>query len=174
MGESAPLPGETKLWRRFLKSSEGAAAVEFALILNILFLMILGMLEFGLAFSMRQVIINASREGARYGIVYTAVPTADGTVVRVPPINFPSANKASISDWVLLGPPSGGLGLRSLLPANSNPAVMVAGAGAATGTTGGDLRVTVTCEYPFFVMNRLLPLLGDKLTLAGTTVMRVE
>ena len=145
--------------------------MEFALILNILFLMILGMMEFGLAFSMRQVIINASREGARYGIVFTV----DALGNRVAPANFPSAQppKASISNWVL-DPASGGPGLTSILPANSYPQVTVDGTGATSGQTGGNLRVTVTCEYPFFVMNRLLPLLGDKLTLAGTTVMRVE
>jgi Flp pilus assembly protein TadG len=165
------LPGETKLWRRFLKSSEGAAAVEFALVLNILFLMILGMLEFGLAFSMRQVIINASREGARYGIVLTV----DGQGNRVAPVNFPSASppKPSIREFIL-STSSDGLGLTSILPANSYPGVTVDGTGATSGQTGGNLRVTVTCEYPFFVMNRLLPLLGDKMTLAGTTVMRVE
>ena len=97
MGESAPLPGETKLWRRFLKSSEGSAAVEFALILNILFLMILGMLEFGLAFSYRQVIINASREGARYGAVYR-VDNLENPVL-------PTQRTPSISDWVLLDLP---------------------------------------------------------------------
>ena len=165
MGESAPLPGETKLWRRFLRSSEGSAAVEFAIVLNLLLLMIMGMLEFGLAFSMKQVIINASREGARYGVVYQ-VDNLGNPVL-------PTQRIPSISDWVL-DPASGGLGLRSMLPADSNPAITVAGAGAATGTTGSDLRVTVTCEYPFWIMNKLLPALGSKMTLAGTTVMRVE
>jgi Flp pilus assembly protein TadG len=171
MAESAPLPGETRSGRRFLRNAEGSAAVEFAIILNLLLLMIIGMLEFGLAFSMRQVIINASREGARYGIVFTV----DGTGNRVAPINFPSAQppKATIQDWVL-EPASGGLGLKSILPADSNPAVTVGGTGATTGTTGNTLRVTVTCEYPFWVMNKFLPVLGDKMTLAGTTVMRVE
>ena len=165
MGESAPLPGETRLGRRFLRSSEGSAAVEFAIVLNLLLLMIMGMLEFGLAFSMKQVIINASREGARYGIAYRVDALGD----RIVPLNL----GPSISNWVL-EPASGGLGLTSILPADSNPAVTVSGAGAATGTTGSDLRVTVTCNYPFWVMNKFIPGLGDTMTLAGTTVMRVE
>lgn len=156
---------ETKPGRPFLRSSEGSAAVEFALILNLLLLMIIGMLEFGLAFSMRQVIINASREGARYGIAFRV----DASGNRIAPSLF----NPSISNWIL-EPGSGGLGLRSILPADSNPQVVVDGAGAATGATGSDLRVTVTCEYPFWVMNKFLPVLGDKMTLAGTTVMRVE
>ena len=146
--------------------------MEFAIVLNLLLLMILGMLEFGLAFSMRQVVINASREGARYGIVFTVNNLGN----RVAPINFPSAQppKASISNWVLLPPPSGGLGLRSILPGDANPQVIVAGAGATSGNTGDPLRVTVTCNYPFWVLNKFIPGLGNTMTLAGTTVMRVE
>jgi Flp pilus assembly protein TadG len=171
MGTPAPLSDEVKFWRRLLRNSEGTAAVEFALVLNLFFLLIMGMLEFGLAFSMRQVIINASREGARYGVVFTV----DGQGNRVAPINFASAQppKPLITDWVL-DPDSGGLGLRNLLPANSNPQVQVNGNGATTGQTGSDLRVTVSCEYPFFIMNKLVPLLEDKLQLTATTVMRVE
>ena len=165
MGESAPLPGETKLWRRFLRSTEGSAAVEFAIILNLLFLMIMGMMEFGMAFSMRQVIINASREGARYGIAYKV----DTQGIRVPPTQL----TPSIRNFIL-STSGDGLGLTNILPANANPAVTVDGTGAATGQTGSTLRVTVTCQYPFWVMDKLLPVLGSNLTLAGTTVMRVE
>jgi len=165
MGESAPLPGETKLWRPFRRSSEGSAAVEFAIILNLLLLLVLGMLEFGLAFSIKQVIINASREGARYGIAYKL----DANGNRIPP----SSLNPSISDWIL-STSGGGLGLTSILPADSNPVVTVTGVGAATGTTGSDLRVTVSCEYPFWIVNKFLPVLGDRMQLAGTTVMRVE
>jgi len=165
MRESASLPGATKPWRRFLKNSEGAAAVEFALILNLLFLMILGMLEFGLAFSYRQVIINASREGARYGVAFRVDPQGN----RIPPLFI----TPSISQFVLSAD-GGGLGLANTLPADSNPAVAVDGAGAASGLTGDNLRVTVTCNYPFLVMNTLLPVLGSNMTLTATTVMRVE
>jgi Flp pilus assembly protein TadG len=165
MGKPAPSPGQANFWRRLLRSSEGTAAVEFVLVFNLLFIMIMGMLEFGLAFSMRQVIINASREGARYGITFTV--NAQGNRVA-PTLLIPS-----ISNWVL-DPASGGLGLRNILPQNSNPQVQVSGNGATNGQTGSDLRVTVSCEYPFFIMNKLLPLLGEKMQLTATTVMRVE
>jgi Flp pilus assembly protein TadG len=158
MGESAPSPGQTKLWRRFLKGSEGAAAVEFALVLNLLFLLILGMLEFGLAFSYRQVIINASREGARYGVVFRV----DAQGNRIPPTQL----TPPIGQFVL-STAGGGLGLTNILPANTNPTVTVV-------PQGNNLQVTVTCNYPFWVMNQLLPVLGSNLTLTGTTVMRIE
>ena len=53
-----------------VRGREGAAAVEFALVLNLLLLLLMGMIDFGHAWFLRQVITNASREGARAGVVY--------------------------------------------------------------------------------------------------------
>jgi Flp pilus assembly protein TadG len=47
---------------------QGSAAVEFALLLPVLVLLIFGIIEFGVLLYDQQVITNASREGARYGI----------------------------------------------------------------------------------------------------------
>ena len=55
---------------------EGAAAVEFALIVGVLALLIFGMLQFGLAFFQLQNLRAATREGARIGAV-------DGTVADI-------------------------------------------------------------------------------------------
>jgi Flp pilus assembly protein TadG len=54
---------------RKLKSQRGAAAVEFALIAPLLFMLIFGITEFGLAWSQKEVFIQAAREGARYAAV---------------------------------------------------------------------------------------------------------
>ncbi len=48
---------------------EGAAAVEFALIVGVLAMLIFGMLQFGLAFFQLQNLRAATREGARVGAV---------------------------------------------------------------------------------------------------------
>jgi Flp pilus assembly protein TadG len=48
---------------------QGAAAVEFALVSAILFLLIFGIIEFGLYFSRREVYESAAREGARVAAV---------------------------------------------------------------------------------------------------------
>lgn len=48
---------------------QGASAVEFAIILPLLLLMLFGIVEFGLYLFNRQVITNACREGARSGII---------------------------------------------------------------------------------------------------------
>jgi Flp pilus assembly pilin Flp len=47
----------------------GAAAVEFALLLPLLVLLLFGMIEFGLAFNTRIQATNAAREGARMAVV---------------------------------------------------------------------------------------------------------
>lgn len=52
----------------------GASLVEFALIVPLLFLLILGMVTAGLTLSRENSIENAVREGTRFGAVY---PTAD-------------------------------------------------------------------------------------------------
>jgi Flp pilus assembly protein TadG len=56
-------------------NQKGAATVEFAIILPLLLLLIFGMIEFSLLMYNKAMITNASREGARRGIVYRVDPT---------------------------------------------------------------------------------------------------
>lgn len=51
------------------KRQQGAAAVEFALLLPILLSLLLGVVDLGLAVYTQSVLTNASREGARAGVV---------------------------------------------------------------------------------------------------------
>ncbi|MBN2296139.1 MAG: pilus assembly protein [Pirellulales bacterium] len=51
------------------KHRRGAAAVEFAIIAPVFFLLILGMIEIGRGVMVQQIITNASREGARLAIL---------------------------------------------------------------------------------------------------------
>jgi hypothetical protein len=52
-----------------INNQVGATALEFALILQLVILLIFGTIEFSLFMFNKQVIINATREGARSGIV---------------------------------------------------------------------------------------------------------
>jgi Flp pilus assembly protein TadG len=75
------------------RGEEGAAAVEFALILPILVFLVLGGMDLGHRFYMQNLITNASREGARYAAKYTgtaAAPTsaAVSNYVKLPPPNL--------------------------------------------------------------------------------------
>ena len=57
--------------RRARRSDRGGAAlVEAAIVLPIFFLAILGMVEFGRAMMVGQLVTNAAREGARRAILY--------------------------------------------------------------------------------------------------------
>lgn len=56
-----------RLRRQTTRTSRGQAMVEMAMILPILLLLVLGMLEFGLAFDHQLTLEYASREGARTG-----------------------------------------------------------------------------------------------------------
>jgi Flp pilus assembly pilin Flp len=51
------------------RDQEGAAAVEFALLLPLLVLLLFGMIEFGFAFNTRIQATNAAREAARRAVV---------------------------------------------------------------------------------------------------------
>jgi hypothetical protein len=53
---------------RLGRREEGAAAVEFAIVLPVLMLLLAGFIEFGWGFYWMQTVTNASRAGARYAI----------------------------------------------------------------------------------------------------------
>jgi Flp pilus assembly protein TadG len=55
--------------RRNPNRRRGAATVEFALVSPLFILLLFGMIEFGRMTMVKQVIINASREGARQAVV---------------------------------------------------------------------------------------------------------
>ena len=61
------MPFKTSSTRR--NNERGAAAVEFALIASILFMMLFGIIEFGRIFSEMEVLNSAAREGARVAAV---------------------------------------------------------------------------------------------------------
>src|SRR6185369_16886837 len=57
-------------WRgRLAKGELGAELIEFALVLPLLLLLVLGIVDFGFLFQRLEVITNAAREGARIAIL---------------------------------------------------------------------------------------------------------
>lgn len=62
---------------------QGAAAVEFALVAPLFFLLVFGMIEFGRMIMVQQVITNASREGARMAVLDSQTPTASDVTSAV-------------------------------------------------------------------------------------------
>ena len=66
--------------RARLSSQLGAAAVEFALVAILLFMLIFGIIEFGFAFHAWDATSNAAREGARVGAVNPNVANIEARV----------------------------------------------------------------------------------------------
>lgn len=62
------------------RESRGQALLEFALLLPLLLLLVLGIVEFGRAWNLTQVISDATREGARRAVI--ADPTITEQSVR--------------------------------------------------------------------------------------------
>jgi Flp pilus assembly protein TadG len=60
----------------------GAAVTEFAIVAPVFFMMVIGFLEFGRAMMVQQVLINASRVGAREAITTAATTTSVQTIVE--------------------------------------------------------------------------------------------
>jgi Flp pilus assembly pilin Flp len=153
---------------KLIRRNSGVAAVEFAIVLPVLILIIAGMMDLGHAFYLKQVVTNASREGARYGILYKTNASGD----RIAPKNL----APSIQNWVLQAPPNGQCDLNKIL-SGDNPQVKFPtdnNTGYTTGAVGDDLTVEVTCDKYWWILNKLIPTISDHITLTGRTTMRVE
>ena len=61
--------------RKRLRSRRGQTAVETAIILSVLFTLVLGIYEYGRLVMIKQLMGNASREGARQAVVNTSTMT---------------------------------------------------------------------------------------------------
>lgn len=66
MARSKPFPRQRRC---------GVAAVEMAVVLPLFFLIVLGIIEFGRAVMVQQILTNAAREGARRAIIPGATDT---------------------------------------------------------------------------------------------------
>jgi Flp pilus assembly protein TadG len=131
----------------FRRNRRAAAAVEFAVVAPVFFLMIFGMIEYGRMVMVQQVITNASREGARLAVL-------DG------------ASFGEIEDRV-----NDYLEAASIDTGSTNVEVLP---DPPTSAAFGE-PITVTVEVPFSEVSWLpSPMyLGGK-TLTATTVMRRE
>jgi Flp pilus assembly protein TadG len=79
-----PLIGNRRYIRRSKRLANrcGAAAVEFAIVAPVFFLLVIGMIEVGRAMMVQQVLINASRVGARQAVTAGATSSAVQSAVQ--------------------------------------------------------------------------------------------
>lgn len=66
--------------KKITTDQEGAALLEFAIIMPLLFALIFGIIEFSLLLYNKQIITNATREGARLGIIVKSPRVADSEI----------------------------------------------------------------------------------------------
>ena len=156
--------------RQFLRRQQGGVTVEFAMTLTLLLLLVFGAIDLGHAYYMKQILVNASREGARYATRYQSDSSGNHIL--------PNSLNPSIQDYILKTSADngnkGGYGLAAMLPSNSSPGVAPAGSGYTSGAASSDLSVTVTARKNWFVLGALVPGLGSYVNLSVTTNMKVE
>ncbi len=143
------------------KRERGQALVETALSLMILIILLMGMVDFGLAFAHRVALTNASRFGARYASRNPRQPTLiyEGTIEAlrgtiVLPDDYDVADPDPRLDIIIVCEDEG---------------TEISCSGA---TRGNQVRVTVTYDYaPLF--GGLLGITGD-LTIGSSTLMYIS
>lgn len=133
--------------------------MEFAIILPLLVLLTFGIIELSFLLYDQAMITNASREGARAGIVYRTPAVNDAEITGI-------VNNYLGTHLVTLG------GKRS---PSSDPmtgaTVIVSRSGVSPG---GELRVKVGYTYSFLVLPQFASSIGQGINLAAETVMRME
>jgi Flp pilus assembly protein TadG len=150
---------------RKLASQKGASAVEFALVLPLLLLILFGIIEFSLLMYDKAMITNASREGARRGVVY-----------RIDSTTF---DYAPLTDDQIITEVTNYLGNHLItLSGTSTPVITITRAVEASGNT---LNVQVDYNYQFLVVTPIAAIaapggspLPGSVTLSSATKMRME
>lgn len=142
-----------KIFSGFLQQ-KGAAAVEFAICLPLLILLIFGIIEFSVLLYDQAVITNASREGARAGIVYAHPNRITDPEIKSVVMTYCQDNLITFGSGVL-----------------SAENVTV---GRTTDLSGDPLTVTVSYSYDFLVMPSFISSLLGGIQLSANTVMRME
>ena len=150
------------------RDEQGGSLVEFAVIAPLLFLILFGIIEFGIMIYDKAMITNASREGARAGIVFdyddggTPGDSADDTF-HPDNATIVEAVENYCADYLI----SFGAGST------------VTTAITRTGNSSGDsLTVNVAYPFRFLVFSNIIALVGGDLenliNLNAETVMRLE
>jgi hypothetical protein len=139
-----------------LRSERGAELIEFALVLPLLLLIMVGLVDFGILFQRLEVVTNAAREGARMAVL-PGYATAD--------VN------ARIQAYLT----AGGVATTSTNPTVSVTNVPIAVGGGLPAMPGK--RVQVSYVSPYLFIGPLAGWFGGTFTAANLTsvaIMRLE
>jgi len=141
-----------------ISDQRGGALIEFALVLPLMLLILAGIADFGILFYNKQVITNASREGARAGIVSEKDDDGERIIVSEAVIQSIVVNYCQNKLWNF----------------NEDPDVVV---GGDASFYPDDLIVTVTIADYTLLLSPLLNIFGGnfgELDVTAETIMRME
>lgn len=119
-----------------LRDESGSAAVEFAVISVVLIAVLFGIIEFGILLFDKHVLTNASREGARAGVVMRVPRLPDAAIISKVD-EYAQAHMISF-------------GASSTLNTTVTPPEASRSGAALFGT---EMEVTVTYPYEFMVLS---------------------
>ena len=132
-----------------LENQRGVAAVEFAIVLPLLLFLFIGITEFGIAYYNKQVLTNASREGARAGVI-------DG-------VDDPNKIKGITVNYAQ----------QRLIP----PGNLSANNVTLDDSDSGYLKVNVEYSYTYLILSGFKFFgadFGPSLSIGASTVMKIE
>jgi Flp pilus assembly protein TadG len=137
-----------------IRAQRGAVMIEMALVsLFVLIPLLFGIIEFSLILYNQAMITNASREGARAGIVYDMTRPTEAAITTV--VNN------YLQNHLLTWPEGSATPVTDAVP-------------DACPASGASITVTVTYQYGFLVLPSFLGGLIGLDDLSATTVMRCE
>jgi Flp pilus assembly protein TadG len=140
-----------------MQRPRGAAMIEFALVLPILLVLLIGIIEAGAILYNKAVITNAAREGARVGVLR-----------RETNANVDNLIKQRVNDYCSQK-------LLSFAPGSSStPDDIGISSEAFDGRSPGLLTVSVSYTYKGFLLGRLLSAFSGPINLSSKAVMRYE
>ena len=157
-----------------LSRQRGTETVEFALAASLIFMLLFGIIEFSLALFDKATLANASREGARIGILYRDYWDADGDALdrdgaRVQSVEDPLIEQAVLTyaqNFVVS--PGGGSGLTA-----DDITITRNLGGDGEYNVGDSIRVRIDYDFAFLVLPALLAeQLSD--SISAETVMYAE
>jgi Flp pilus assembly protein TadG len=141
----------------------GAAAVEFAIVLPLLVVILFGIVEFSVIMYDKALITSASREGARFGAVFH--PTADKPSCQDV---YDTAVQPYEQSLVTFG------GSTTIAHFCFQDGAAVPSGPVCTGSGERQFAVETVFTYSFLVIPNFVTTITGPLTMRSTTVMRCE
>ena len=153
--------------------NRGAVAVEFVIVLPLLLFLIFGMIEFCLFMYNKQILTNAVREGARWGVLMRAAPrnlTAEKAQIKAKVMEWCYNENTNEIKMISFGNNSAPVVSDPIYePTRANEVVL----------TGDTLTVEATFKHTFLVLPNIFELLGStensaELNICAKSIMYME